>query len=191
MKLKATSIRLPLGDYMHTGVYGSGYLATVIASCIADFGLPVTCFDDNAAKLDAIATGEFPYFEKNLKDIVKRNVRTGRLNFTTEIEPLTKRARVFILAQDGAQYIEDMAARIGLLGTQDHILVIATPVTVGTARRIETKLRASGSKAVVVSHPIFLTDGCAVEDFAVDEWPAASWLVLGAVIPAPLRGNTR
>ncbi|HET9743400.1 MAG TPA: nucleotide sugar dehydrogenase, partial [Terriglobales bacterium] len=153
---------------MHHAVYGTGYLATVVSSCLADFGLPVTCFHDDVDKVSALARDETPYFEKNLKEVVRRNVRSGRLQFSHDVERTSRKSLVIFIAEDGAEGIEETAARLAGFCTDDHLLVISTPVAVGTASRIERKVHSTGCKAAVVSHPVFVTEGCAVEDF---NWP--------------------
>ncbi|MBI2683285.1 MAG: UDP-glucose/GDP-mannose dehydrogenase family protein, partial [Acidobacteriales bacterium] len=160
---------------MHVGVYGSGYLATVISACIADFGVPVTCVDEDKAAVGAMAQGHSAYFEKNLPEIVRRNVRAGRLTYSSEITSLTRNKPIVFLAQDSAAYIEETAVRIARSGFDPLVLVVTTPVPVGTARRIETRVRTAGSHVTVVAQPLFVTDGCAVEDF---NWPDR--IVLGA-----------
>ena len=153
---------------MHHAVYGTGYLATVISSCLADFGLPVTCFHDDVPKVASLARDETPYYEKNLKEVVRRNVRSGRLTFSHDVERTCRRSLMIFLAEDHADGIEDLALRLSKYGSDQHMLIVSTPVSVGTASRIEHKLRSNGSKVSIVSHPVFVTDGCAVEDF---NWP--------------------
>src|SRR5436305_7526399 len=153
---------------MQIGIYGSGYLGTVISACLADFGTPVTCYDEDAAAIQAIADGNIPYSERNLKDILRRNIRAGRLNYSTDIESFAKRADLIFLASDSHKYVEELAVRLGKYTRPDSTLVIMTPAPVGLATRVEKGLRASGSTMTVVSQPMFFTDGCAVEDF---NWP--------------------
>ena len=153
---------------MHHAVYGTGYLATVISSCLADFGLPVTCFHENTSQVSSLARDETPYYEKNLKEVVRRNVRSGRLTFSHDTERTCRKSAMIFLAEDNPEGIEDSAQRLAKFCTDQHLLLISTPVPVGTASRIERSLKASGSKMVVISHPVFVTDGCAVEDF---NWP--------------------
>ncbi|MBV9073625.1 MAG: UDP-glucose/GDP-mannose dehydrogenase family protein, partial [Acidobacteria bacterium] len=153
---------------MHHAVYGTGYLATVISSCLADFGLPVTCFHEDHAKISTLARDETPYYEKNLKEVVRRNVRSGRLTFSHDNERTCRKSAMVFLAEDGHDNVEESALRLAKFCSDQHLLLISTPVPVGTASRIEHKLRNSGSKLTVVSHPVFVTDGCAVEDF---NWP--------------------
>ncbi len=153
---------------MHHAVYGTGYLATVISSCLADFGLPVTSFHEDAPQVSALARDETPYFEKNLKEVVRRNVRSGRLTFSHDVERTCRKSHLIFIAEDAADHIEESALRLARYCSDDKFLIISSPVPVGTASRIESKLQAQGSKMAVISHPVFITDGCAVEDF---NWP--------------------
>ncbi len=144
---------------MQIGVYGCGYLGTVVAACLADFGVPVTAYGSDAVNTTLLATGTLPFHEKNLSDIVRRGVRAGRLMYSTHLQSMVQRAEIIYLAEDSKTRIEQVATEIASHCDHGQILVLVTPVPVGTARRIET---------VVVSHPIFLSEGCAVEDF---NWP--------------------
>jgi UDPglucose 6-dehydrogenase len=153
---------------MHLGVYGSGYLATVISACLADFGLPVTCYDEDEPRIMSLAHGVIPFYEKNLTEVVRRNVRAGRLVYSTDLESFTQKSEVLFIAQDSYRFIEDGAVKLGQSVHKGAVLVVVTPVPVGTASRIEHRLAEAGGGAVVVSQPVFLTDGCAVEDF---NWP--------------------
>lgn len=153
---------------MHIAVYGSGYLATIVSACLADFGTPVTCFDSDSDRIMELAQGNIPFFEKNLKEVIRRNIRAGRLIYSTDIEAQAARAKVIFLAEDTSRYVEDIAVKIARMAAPDAVLVLCTPVPVGTAQRIEQHLKANNGQQAIVSHPLFLTDGCAVEDF---NWP--------------------
>ncbi|MFB3814485.1 MAG: nucleotide sugar dehydrogenase [Terriglobales bacterium] len=153
---------------MYIGVFGAGYLGTVISACLADFGMPVTCLDEDAERVKSLAHGEVPYYERNLTEVVRRNVRAGRLLYSTDLPSFSRRANVIYLAQDSCDQIEDYALRMAQFAAAETLLVVVTPVPVGTGSRLEARLKAQGNGAIVVSHPIFLTDGCAVEDF---NWP--------------------
>lgn len=150
------------------GVYGSGFLGTVISACLADFGMPVFCCDRDAAKLEIIAHGTIPFHEKNLEEVIRRGLRTGRLVYSSELEQLVPRAQVMFFADDSVQHIEEVSLALARLMAKDGILVLATPVAVGTATKIEKVIKDNKLSITVVSHPMFLTDGCAVEDF---NWP--------------------
>jgi UDPglucose 6-dehydrogenase len=153
---------------MHVGVYGSGYLATIVSACLADFGVPVMCVDDDNARILALSKGETPHFEKNLQELMKRNIRSGRLMFSTEITSLARNKQAIFIATDNGHYIEEIALRIARVCADPVIFVVCTPVPVGTASGIERRIKATAPHITVVSHPLFLTDGCAVEDF---NWP--------------------
>src|SRR5215831_4734610 len=153
---------------MQIGVYGCGYLGTVVAACLADFGVPVIAYGSDSVNTTLLASGILPFHEKNLSDIVRRGVRAGRLMYSTHLESMVQRAEIIYVAEDSSKNIEEIAIEIGSYCNHNQILVLVTPLAVGTARRIEERFRTSGKQAIVVSHPIFLSEGCAVEDF---NWP--------------------
>jgi UDPglucose 6-dehydrogenase len=160
---------------MQIGVYGSGYLGTVISACLADFGTPVSCCHPDRTRMVEMAQGNIPFFEKNLKEIIRRNVRAGRLNYSTDIESFARKSQVIFLAEDKADNLNDVAMRIARLAPKPPILTIVTPAPVGTANALEKNLKDAGLHATIVSQPMFFTDGCAVEDF---NWPDR--LILGS-----------
>jgi UDPglucose 6-dehydrogenase len=160
---------------MHIGVYGSGYLGTVISACLADFGTPVSCCHPDRSRMVEMAQGNIPFFEKNLKEIIRRNVRAGRLTYSTDIESFARKTQVIFLAEDNAEHLSDIVLRIAKLAPKPPILTIVTPVSVGTAGALEKSLTDAGLQATIVSQPMFFTDGCAVEDF---NWPDR--LILGS-----------
>ena len=153
---------------MQIGVYGSGYLGTVISACLADFGTPVSCCHPDRTRMVEMAQGNVPFYEKNLKEIIRRNVRAGRLVYSTDIETFARRTSVIFLAEDKADGLADVAMRIARLASKPPILTIVTPVPVGTANKLEKSMKDAGLQASIVSQPMFFTDGCAVEDF---NWP--------------------
>ena len=153
---------------MHVGVYGSGYLGTVISACLADFGTPVSCCDTDSTRMVEMAQGNICFFEKNLKEIVKRNVRCGRLSYSTDVEAFSKKVHVVFLAEDSAEHLEESVLRIARHSTHAITFALVTPVAVGTAAALERSLKNAKLKATIVSQPMFFTDGCAVEDF---NWP--------------------
>ncbi|MBZ5721152.1 MAG: nucleotide sugar dehydrogenase [Acidobacteriia bacterium] len=153
---------------MQIGVYGSGYLGTVISACLADFGTPVICCHPDSSRMVEMAQGNVPFFEKNLAEVIKRNVRSGRLLYSTDMESFARKAQVIFLAEDTPQHLPDLAVRIARLSPKPPILSLVTPVPVGTASAIEKKVREAALRATIVSQPMFFTPGCAVEDF---NWP--------------------
>ena len=122
-----------------------------------------------------MAQGNIPFFEKNLKEIIRRNVRAGRLAYSTDIESFARKTQVIFLAEDKADGLMDVAMRITRLAAKPPILTIVTPASVGTANALEKSIKDAGFQATIVSQPMFFTDGCAVEDF---NWPDR--LILGS-----------
>ena len=163
---------------MHVGVYGAGYLGTIISACLADFGTPVSCCDVDSSRMVEMAQGNVPFFEKNLKEIVRRNVRCGRLVYSTDVESFSRKAQVIFLSEDTPEHLTEMALRIARSATRPVIFSVTTPVPVGTAGKLEKALAEAKLKAAVVSQPVFFTDGCAVEDF---NWPDR--IILGTNSP--------
>ena len=153
---------------MQIGVYGAGYLGTVISACLADFGTPVTCCHPDSSRMVEMAQGKVPFHEKNLSEVIKRNVRSGRLTYSTDVESFARKSGVIFLAEDTLDQLADLAVRISRAATKPPILSIVTPVPVGTGTALEQKVNEAGAKVIIVSQPMFFTAGCAVEDF---NWP--------------------
>ncbi|MGZ4787976.1 MAG: UDP-glucose dehydrogenase family protein [Terriglobales bacterium] len=154
---------------MQIAVYGSGYLGSIISACVADFGLPVTCFDENTNRIREAAQGHIPFYEKNLEEVLRRNVRAGRLLYSTDMASTVQRANVIYLAEDDATTVEGLALKIAQLARPRTVLVLSSPMSVGTAGRVQQVLANAGFGTLpVVSQPLFFTSGCAIEDF---NWP--------------------
>jgi UDPglucose 6-dehydrogenase len=156
-------------EYMQIGVYGSGYLATVISACLADFGTPVCCCHADGSRIMEVAKGNIPFFEKNLQEVIRRNVRSGRLVYSSDPEELARRTQVIFLAEDSPNGLEEIVIRLaaGAVG-RFQVLSIVTPVRVGSITAIEKRLKQKALKSLLVCQPMFFTNGCAVEDF---NWP--------------------
>ncbi|HVJ05978.1 MAG TPA: nucleotide sugar dehydrogenase [Candidatus Saccharimonadales bacterium] len=153
---------------MQIVVYGAGYLGTVLSACLADFGTPIVCCDSANDKVLSLAQGRIPFYEKNLEEIVKRNVRAGRLTYSTETDAQVARSQVVYLAQDDPEETETVALRLAPNMLPGSLLLICTPTPVGTVTQVAKKICALGYDLAIVSHPLSLTEGCAVEDF---NWP--------------------
>jgi UDPglucose 6-dehydrogenase len=153
---------------MQIGVYGAGYLGTVISACLADFGTPVICCHPDSSRMVEMAQGKVPFHEKNLSEVIRRNVRSGRLAYSTDVESFARKAGVIFLAEDTPEHLADLTLRIARAASKPPTLSIVTPVPVGTGTILEKKLHDAGLKATIVSQPMFFTAGCAVEDF---NWP--------------------
>src|SRR3984893_15877703 len=153
---------------MQIGVYGAGYLGTVTSACLADFGTPVTCCHPDSTLMVEMAQGKVPFHEKNLSEVIKRSVRSGRLAYSTDVDSFARKCGVIFLAEDSPQHLPELVLRIAKAAPKPPILSIVTPVSVGTGAALEKRLQEAGLKAIIVSQPIFFTAGCAVEDF---NWP--------------------
>jgi UDPglucose 6-dehydrogenase len=153
---------------MQIGVYGSGYLSTVISACLADFGTPVCCCHADSSRIMEVAKGDIPFYEKNLQDVIRRNVRSGRLVYSADPEDLARKAQVIFLAEDSADGLEDIVLRLARAAGRFQVLSVVTPVRVGSTTLLEKALKANGLKSLLACQPMFFTNGCAVEDF---NWP--------------------
>src|ERR1700726_3275915 len=147
--------QVPEGRSMQIGVYGSGYLGTVISACLADFGTLVSCCHPDRTRMVEMAQGNIPFFEKNLKEIIRRNVRAGRLAYSTDIESFARKTSVIFLAEDKADNLNDIVVRIARLAPKPPILTIVTPVSVGTAGALEKALKEAGLQGTIVSEALF------------------------------------
>jgi UDPglucose 6-dehydrogenase len=162
---------------MHITMIGAGYVGLVSGACFADFGHNVCCVDTDAAKVEALRDGKIPIFEPGLDEIVARNVKAGRLTFTTKITEGLEKAEVVFIAVgtpsrrgDGhadISYVLAAAKEIAQAATKPLVVVTKSTVPVGTGDEIEKVLAEVKPKAKisVVSNPEFLREGAAIEDF--------------------------
>jgi len=153
---------------MQIGVYGSGYLATVISACLADFGTPVCCCHADGSRIMEVAKGNIPFYEKNLQEVIRRNVRAGRLVYSTDPEDLARKTQAIFLAEDSPEGLEELMLRLSRAAGRFQVLSIVTPMRVGSTAQLEKVLKANGLRSLLVCQPMFFTNGCAVEDFI---WP--------------------
>jgi UDPglucose 6-dehydrogenase len=162
---------------MHIAVIGSGYVGLVTGACFAEFGVDVTCVDLDADKIARLARGETTIYEPGLDQIVERNLKAGRLRFTTDIGSATEQSLVIFLAvgtppkPDGSADLSHIEAASRTIAEHiDSYKVIATKSTVpaGTGKRLTTLIREHLRKPIefsVVSNPEFLREGAAISDF--------------------------
>jgi UDPglucose 6-dehydrogenase len=162
---------------MHIAVIGSGYVGLVTGACFAEFGVDVVCVDIAAEKIERLNNGESPIYEPGLDQLLQKNLKAGRLSFTTDIASAIKQSLVIFIAvgtppkPDGSadlSFVESVAGDIA--DHMDSYKVIATKSTVpvGTGKRlaeIVTKRQAKPTEFSVVSNPEFLREGAAIADF--------------------------
>jgi UDPglucose 6-dehydrogenase len=168
---------------MNISVIGTGYVGSVSGACLADFGNNVVCIDKDAAKIEALRNGVIPIFEPGLEDVAHRNVRAGRLKFSTDLaESVRGGDAVFIAvgtppAEDGSadlRHVEEAAREIGRNIERYTVVVDKSTVPIGTGRKVALWIReelgrrgggAAETPFDVVSNPEFLREGTAVYDF--------------------------
>jgi UDPglucose 6-dehydrogenase len=162
---------------MHIAVIGSGYVGLVTGACFAEFGVDVVCVDIAADKIDRLNKGESPIYEPGLDQLLQKNLKAGRLSFTTDIAGAIKQSLVIFIAvgtppqPDGSadlSFVESVAGAIA--DHMDSYKVIATKSTVpvGTGKHLAeiiTKRQTKPTEFSVVSNPEFLREGAAIADF--------------------------
>ncbi|MBC6409248.1 MAG: UDP-glucose/GDP-mannose dehydrogenase family protein [Ekhidna sp.] len=160
---------------MKIAVVGTGYVGLVTGTCFAETGNHVTCIDINEQKVERLSNGQITIYEPGLQVLFERNVRQGRLDFTTRLKEGIKGAEIIFLAlptppgEDGSadlKYVLGVAEYLGPLLEDYTVIVDKSTVPVGTAEKVTEKVKA-GAKVEfeVVSNPEFLREGVAVEDF--------------------------
>jgi UDPglucose 6-dehydrogenase len=158
-------------------VIGTGYVGLVTGVCFADLGNTVTCVEIDLHKLDILRSGRSPIYEPGLLDLLDRNMRLGRLNFTDDYaKALSEATFVFItvgtpMGSDGSadlRQVESAAHQIGLHLRHDAVIIDKSTVPVGTGDMV-TRIIAENVQPdlsfSIVSNPEFLREGSAVSDF--------------------------
>ena len=162
---------------MHIGIIGTGYVGLVTGACFAEFGIYVTCIDKDDKKVRSLKKGEVPFYEPGLEGLVKKNIKNGRLRFSTRIQDAVDSSLVIFIAVgtpprgDGSadmRYVESVAEEIAEHIKGYKVIVTKSTVPVGTGAKL-TKIISKKLKEQVdfdiVSNPEFLREGSAIEDF--------------------------
>jgi UDPglucose 6-dehydrogenase len=165
---------------MKVCIVGTGYVGLVTGACFAEFGVPVVCSDSDEAKVAALQAGHVPIYEPGLEGLVERNIREGRLSFTSDTSEAVRRSLIVFIAvptpalPDGAtdlSFIEAVAREIGRTMDSYKVIVTKSTVPVGTYLKIqgwiEEELAGLGRdvRFSVASNPEFLREGAAIGDF--------------------------
>ncbi len=160
---------------MNICVIGTGYVGLVTGTCLAETGNQVICVDIDKEKVRRMQQGEVPIYEPHLDVLFERNIRQGRLTFTTSLEEGVKNSQILFLAlptpegEDGSadlSYVLNVAEQLGPLFTEYKIVIDKSTVPVGTADLVKEKIAAGTLHEFdVVSNPEFLREGFAVDDF--------------------------
>jgi UDPglucose 6-dehydrogenase len=161
-------------------VIGTGYVGLVTGACFAEFGVQVVCADADADKVAALQAGDVPIYEPGLEDLVARNVREGRLSFTTDTAEAVRASLVVFIAvptpargdgETDLTFVEAVARQIGENMDGYKVVVTKSTVPVGTSSEVrgwieeELDRRKVAPHFSVASNPEFLREGAAIGDF--------------------------
>ncbi len=165
---------------MNVTIFGSGYVGLVTGTCLAEVGNNVVCVDIDQSKIDLLNNGGVPIYEPGLDGLIERNVKEGRLSFTTDIAKGVAHGLFQFIAvgtppdEDGSadlQYVVAVAKSIGEHMTDYRVIIDKSTVPVGTADKVRDQVNNSLSERGVqmefdvVSNPEFLKEGAAIDDF--------------------------
>jgi UDPglucose 6-dehydrogenase len=177
---------------------GTGYVGLVSGACFSDFGHDVVCVDKDSEKIEALNRGTMPIFEPGLDKLVERNVRGGRLSFTTDLEHGVAEAQAVFIAVgtpsrrgDGhadLSYVFGAAEEIAGALRGPAVVVTKSTVPVGTGDEVERIIReGAGDSGLGRVQPEFLREGAAIEDFKRPD--GSSWT--DETRTAEMMGNLR
>lgn len=160
---------------MNIAIVGSGYVGLVAGACFAETGNDVVCIDVDAGKVEKLTRGEIPIYEPGLTDLVRSNLKDGRLRFSTSLKDGVESSEVIFIAvgtpqdEDGSAdltHVVEVARGIGRYMNGPKVVVDKSTVPVGTAALVKkTILESSNYGVEVVSNPEFLKEGAAIDDF--------------------------
>lgn len=160
---------------MNIAVVGTGYVGLVTGTCFAETGNHVICVDIDKEKVQKLKDGKVPIYEPHLDVLFERNIRQGRLHFTTDLKSAVDQAQIIFLAlptppgEDGSadlKYVLGVAEELGKIITDYKVVVDKSTVPVGTAEKVrEAIARNAKTPFDVASNPEFLREGYAVDDF--------------------------
>jgi len=160
---------------MKVAVVGTGYVGLVTGTCLAETGNDVICVDIDTDKVQKMKDGIVPIYEPGLEALFERNIKQGRLKFTTNLKEAIAGVTIIFLAlptppgEDGSadlSYILGVAEELGKIITDYKIVIDKSTVPVGTADKVHAAIaKNTNIEFDVVSNPEFLREGYAIEDF--------------------------
>ena len=165
---------------MNIAIVGTGYVGLVSGTCFAETGVNVTCIDVDAQKIERLQNGEIPIYEPGLEQMVQKNVKAGRLKFSTDLAAVLNEQDIVFSAvgtppdEDGSadlKYVLQVARTIGQNINKYIVVVTKSTVPVGTARKVRDAISEELTKRGVdvpfdvASNPEFLKEGNAIKDF--------------------------
>lgn len=155
-------------------IVGGGYVGIVTGAVLSDVGHKVTILDINKSRIKMLKSGEIPFFEPGLQELVKKNILQGRLDFCVDALSAYQSAQVVFLAVDTPRLPDGNANLKNLLSavevaieymSEDAILCIKSTVPPGTNLKVQELIKSYGKKIVTASNPEFLREGSAISDF--------------------------
>jgi UDPglucose 6-dehydrogenase len=158
-------------------VIGVGYVGLVTGACFAEFGIRVTCVDNDREKIEKLKQGKIPIYEPGLEEIVAKNIKENRLTFTVNLEEGVKHSLVVFIAvgtpsdhqgKADLRYVKEVAQAIGRTMDGYKLVVTKSTVPVGTGKIIGEIIRRNQKEKLtfdIASNPEFLREGAAIEDF--------------------------
>ncbi len=162
---------------MKVGIIGTGYVGLPTGVGLAELGNQVTCIDREISKIEALKSGKITLYEEGLEDLFHKNVKAGRLHFTTSMEEGVKDADLVIIAvgtpphpvtkEADMKYIHAAATELAEHLSGYTVIATKSTVPVGTGDVVEGLIQKKNPTADfdVVSLPEFLREGFAVHDF--------------------------
>src|SRR5512134_1647498 len=159
---------------MRIAMIGTGYVGLVTGACFSEFGVFVTCVDKDIEKIRSLEQGVIPFYEPGLEEMVKRNVRQGRLKFSADVGEAVEEALVIFIAVgtpprgDGSAdlaYVDEVSGEIARHLKSYKVIVTKSTVPVGTGERIRKTISGNLTTPVdfdIVSNPEFLREGSAI-----------------------------
>ena len=161
---------------MKIAVAGTGYVGLVAGVCFAEKGHNVICVDVDEKKVEIMKQGKSPIYEEGLEELLVKNYKAGRIDFTTDYKNAYKDAEVIFIGvgtpeqPDGSadlSYVAKVSRQIAENVEKDCIVVVKSTVPVGTNDKVEQFIKDSlvhDVKVEVASNPEFLAQGRAVKD---------------------------
>jgi nucleotide sugar dehydrogenase len=165
---------------MKIAIVGTGYVGLVSGTCFSEMGINVTCVDIDQTKIENLKQGIIPIYEPGLSELVQKNIKAGRLQFTTDLSTVIDEVKVVFSAvgtppdEDGSadlHYVLEVARSVGQNMKHHIVFVTKSTVPVGTAKKVKAVIKEELEKRNlnipfdVASNPEFLKEGAAIKDF--------------------------
>ncbi|MBI1869709.1 MAG: UDP-glucose/GDP-mannose dehydrogenase family protein [Chlamydiae bacterium] len=161
---------------MNIGIVGTGYVGLITGTCLAELGHHALCIDNDRRKIELLKKGKIPIYEPGLAPLIQKNIKAGRLSFSTSIREAVEKSLVIFIAvntppldtgEADLSYVASVAREVANHLTGYRVIVDKSTVPVKTGEKVSETIRRYCKKGVefdVVSNPEFLREGTAVSD---------------------------